>query len=90
MLDLEPWEPTLEQRERNRKMGKGDGNCLVCSRRMPMDDPRNAMVHFSTTGLLFLVDEDHEGDADDQGWFEVGSSCAKKLPKAYVAFPDKA
>jgi hypothetical protein len=54
-------------------------NCFLCNR--PIDERKASWVHLSTKGGLFPV---NESDETTQGWFPVGSECAKKLPKTHV------
>lgn len=83
MFDFTNLIPTDEQFEINKQLGRGDGNCIICGRRMPTHG--GAAVHLSAVGfLLFPADEDHDNDPASQGWLDVGSECAKKLPARYV------
>lgn len=83
--------PDADRFDRNGLLGKGDGNCLVCNRRMNMADPRNAMAHMTVDGDLVHHDDDALAEllGISQGCFEVGPECAKRIPAGYVFIPGK-
>jgi hypothetical protein len=69
----------------NAKLGKGDGNCIVCNRRMTDYAVGNYSVHMSTSNTLFPAEIlDHP---DSQGVFDIGTECAKRIPKQFLIGP---
>lgn len=56
-----------------------DTHCIVCGRRL---SGKKFWVHMSTLGGWIPVAEE-DGQDDDQGWFEIGSGCAKAFPAEY-------
>lgn len=89
-FNLDSIRPDGDRFEKNAELGKGDGNCLVCNRRMRMDDPSNAMAHMTVDGMLVHHDDDEAAETLNisQGSFEVGSTCAKRIPAGYVYLPE--
>jgi hypothetical protein len=88
----EPLRPTYEQREKNGNVKPGASDrCEFCNRPMAEYDGAVAQIHLdSSTGEYFRADLELDTDPRSQGWFSIGSACAKKLPRAYVSFPAKA
>lgn len=54
--------------------------CFRCGREVS-DEP-GGWVHLSTDFTLVAKGEETESS---QGWFPVGSTCATKIPSAYVS-----
>lgn len=55
--------------------------CVICDKKVRNTDP--LMVHMRTDGRLFTQETDVPmTDADDQGWFPVGSECVKQVRAA--------
>jgi hypothetical protein len=73
-----------EVRERNRRSNRRNlpDECFICGRGMAQDAiERGSSIHLLTDGTLALV-----GDMDNplsQGWFPVGSECARKVPAEF-------
>jgi len=59
--------------------------CFLCGRTLLRKTGIASIldIHLSTGGGLIPVDQ-ADGSDDDQGWFPIGTECAKKLPAAYV------
>jgi len=55
--------------------GEHSDTCLICGKRVK-DITKSKLVHLLTNGNLISTDEAHE---DSQGFYSVGSDCAKKL-----------
>jgi hypothetical protein len=53
--------------------------CLLCGK---ATNGRRWWVHLHTSGSLIPADADVD-PASDQGWFPVGTECARKVPRAY-------
>lgn len=54
------------------------GGCFLCGKTI---HSRKYLIHLLTDGTL--VSSDQEFD-DDQGFFEIGSECRKRLPDNFV------
>lgn len=57
--------------------------CYVCGRGLTEAAvARGWYVHMTTAGTIAPVDlpEDALPERDDQGWFPVGSECARRIP----------
>lgn len=91
MFDTTELHPTADQRERNERIKPQADRCYLCGR--PVKDWQDGpvwSVHLNgATGELFPVAEDHDTDPASQGWFTIGSECAKRIPAAYVSKPGK-
>jgi hypothetical protein len=61
-------------------IGAGFGRCLICGKKTAF------AVHLLTTGNLVNSDASFD-DQTDQGFFDVGSECARRLGE--FAFPAK-
>jgi hypothetical protein len=57
---------------------QGDHPCFLCGR--ATDGTRS--VHLATFGALVPTTEVLEAD-EDQGWFDIGPECARKLPRTH-------
>lgn len=80
------WRISVEQREKNAKFSRrGDETnpeCHLCGRKMSKKASEKANhVHMSVDGDLVKVTE-QIGD-DSQGFFHVGSECAKSIPAMF-------
>lgn len=53
--------------------------CSLCGRKL---GKHPQMIHYLTNGKITSKSE-HEVD-NSQGYFEIGSECAKKLPKGFA------
>ena len=61
------------------KFGYSSNTCEICGRRTA----EKLFVHMTNDGCLINV-RDEEFVADSQGFFPIGSECAKKLPKEFI------
>jgi hypothetical protein len=59
------------------KYGSCSVSCFLCGR----DTTEKLFVHYTTDGHLINTREEVE---NSQGFFPVGSDCAKKLPKDFI------
>lgn len=76
-----PIPPTPKSKHR----GEGPETCLICDRRIKQ---AACFAHLLTSGEL----ADHDeiiADGEDQGFFAVGSECARKLPAAFRFIPSE-
>lgn len=79
--------PVKEQNEE--KYGMASGNqCICCSK--PMKDTETKTVHMNTNWVAVRNDIDESRcleltGADSQGSFNIGNSCAKKMPKEFIS-----
>lgn len=86
-LVTELYESAIKDRNDN-KYGKTAGaQCICCSK--PMKDGETKMVHMNTLWqamhVSILTDADAEAAGfQSQGYFEIGNSCAKKMPAGFV------
>lgn len=83
------WQLSIDQREKNSKISRRDAEhnqeCHLCGRKMSKKASENApLVHMSIDGDLI---ETSAEVSDSQGFFPVGSECAKKLPVGFVRKP---
>lgn len=72
-----------EVREANDRKygGTATHTCIVCLKGMTgVSAERGWWVHMTTSLMLAPADADV---ANSQGWFPVGSECAKKVPAPY-------
>jgi len=58
------------------RYGDHSNTCFLCGKRTAS----NLYVHYTWNGYL----TDNIDHPESQGWFVVGSDCAKKLPKTYI------
>lgn len=58
------------------KYGDHSNTCFICGKRTS----KNKWVHYTTRGNL-TNNPNHE---HSQGYFPIGSECAKKLPKSFI------
>jgi len=76
-------------KDRNvKKYGFKDGNICVCCGK-PMKSGETKMVHMNEDWLMVSNDIDDVRckeltGANSQGYFNVGNSCAKKIPKNFI------
>lgn len=77
-----------ETRERNARRASSSSDvadlCFTCGR--PLTEKALASahwVHLSTRGELIHVTDHDVPEEDDQGWFPLGSECAKKAPVGF-------
>lgn len=76
-------------RQRSFRQADVADECFLCSRPLTENAVANGkMVHLLTDGTFAPADVAFgpwDDDADlDQGWFPIGSECAKRLPKGYA------
>lgn len=81
------WQQSDEQMEKNIKMHRhgwqDNAQCKMCGRKMSNAALAKARsVHMTTNGDLIPVNANVGGLS--QGFFEVGSECAKRVPKNFV------
>ena len=72
--------PTTPEREANMERNDGGSACLVCGRSMSEAKVDKAWHVHMTVSLMLAATDDEVGDRDSQGWFPVGSECAKLVP----------
>jgi len=82
------WRQSVEQQEKNAKFSRDDaahnGGCKMCGRKMSRKAAENAWhIHMTIYGDLVPMNADM-GD-NSQGWFPVGSECAKMIPLTHRA-----
>ena len=77
------------QREQNEeKYGTLGGNQCICCMK-PMKEGETKMVHMNTKWVAVL-NTINESDCEmltgyeSQGFWEIGNSCAKKMPKQFI------
>lgn len=58
--------------------GDHSDTCFLCGKRTS----KNLYVHYTTDGYLVNVSDDIISNS--QGFFPIGSECAKKLPKSFI------
>lgn len=85
---LDTVQADVDTREKNARRASSAGDvadvCFTCGRPLTAKALDNAQwVHLSTRGELIAVDATDYGSADDQGWFPLGSECAKKVPAGF-------
>lgn len=71
--------------ERNaaRQTSNHADQCFLCGRGLTQSAvDRGYFIHLATDGRI-LDTRDIVGVALDQGWFPVGSECAKRLPRTH-------
>jgi len=75
-------EKVREQNEKSRFNRHGVESCWLCCKGMSEKAFENAWhIHMTIDHSLAPVAMgDTLREADDQGWFPVGSECAKKIP----------
>lgn len=77
------WSLSVAQREKNAKVSrKGDERnpeCHFCGRKMSRNAAANAW-HVHMTVDSELVEFNADMGANSQGWFPIGSECAKMIP----------
>lgn len=56
--------------------------CFLCGRAVKGE--KGKAIHLSVRGEIVPIDVELD-PSEDQGWFDIGPECAKKLPKGYVA-----
>ena len=86
-ISNDEWRKSLEQMEANKKMHRhgwdNNSECKMCGRKMSNAALAKARsVHMTTNGDLVPVNA-NIGELS-QGFFEVGSECAKRVPKGFV------
>jgi hypothetical protein len=79
--DLRASEEVREQNEKSRFNANATETCFLCSKKMSPKAKDNAWhVHLTTNYELASVDMGDVLESNDQGWFPVGSECAKRVP----------
>lgn len=79
-LPAEDYQAHPDVRHKNSQRRGGPQECFFCGR--PMTDAATAKgwwVHLRTDGFFVAASADVT-EKDDQGWFPVGSECAKTIP----------
>lgn len=81
------WQQSIERQEANSRIHRSgcenNPECKMCGRKMSRSAHQKARsVHMTVFGDLVPVSA-QIGD-ESQGFFEVGSECAKRLPKDFV------
>jgi hypothetical protein len=77
------------ERDRNRKRFKeGSGNFCICCYR-PMKEGETKMLHMNEDWYIVSNEVTQENckeltGANSQGMFNIGNSCAKRIPKEFV------
>ena len=67
--------------ERHNRSTVTVAECFLCGRGLTEKAAANGwMVHMSTGGELIPMSEQVDDSQDSQGYFPVGSECAKRLP----------
>lgn len=79
---------TIDQKEANQKKHNrnthGSDNCRLCNQVLSDKAVSNGFfVHMTVGGALVDVTTQINIGDESQGWFPIGSSCAKKLPKQF-------
>lgn len=60
---------------------KHTDECFLCGRGLTAKAVENGWaVHLRTDNMLLPVGEPWDSDEQSQGWFPVGSECAKRVP----------
>jgi hypothetical protein len=59
--------------------GEFSNTCFLCGK----PTAEKLHVHYTTDGMLIDTTDDSE-ETNSQGFFPIGSECAKKLPKKFV------
>lgn len=76
--------PEVRDRNRSRRSSRNlPDECFVCGRGLTEEAVQKGVsVHLLTDGTLGPVGDEVEAmnHPDSQGWFPVGSECAKKVP----------
>ena len=73
MIRLSDIQPPMRGRDHD------DTPCIACGK--ATDGSRT--VHLTTDGFLVRADATVDPDRD-QGWFDIGPECARKLPSGFV------
>jgi hypothetical protein len=80
------WQQSIERRDANRKTHRSGADrnpeCKMCGRKMSTKAAENA-THIHMTVDLDIVPVSADMGSNSQGFFPVGSECAKQLPAAY-------
>lgn len=83
---------SMEQELKNKKVGRNDvkynDECFVCFRPMKTTGTESGYwVHLSfKSGTIMNIEQANteEGEKQSQGFFPVGSDCARKIPKRFL------
>jgi len=65
----------------DRKGYENDNACIICGR--PLDGDVS-FVHMTIDGNITDLPYDEVGEDNSQGYFKIGKTCAKKLPKSFL------
>ena len=92
MFDFAEVMPSQEELLKNAKVGNHEtrynDSCFICNRPMKTSGTeKGSWVHLSwESGMIMNIEqsETDEGFEQSQGYFPVGSDCAKKIPKRFV------
>ena len=86
VISLSEWQQTIEQQEANSRIHRAGNEwnpeCKMCGRKMSRKAHDNA-THIHMSVNLDLVPVKENIGSNSQGFFPVGSECAKKLPADY-------
>ena len=80
--DLRASEEVREQNEKSRFNANSTETCFLCSKKMSDKAKENAWHVHLTIDYTFAPNSmgDTLDGSIDQGWFPVGSECAKRVP----------
>jgi len=80
-IDLPAYDADKREANEARYRSNHVGTCIVCGRPLSRSQADNgAWVHMSTDWQVISPDDT---EADSQGFFPIGSECAKKIPAGY-------
>lgn len=79
MIRAADYQADSSTRAKNARAGKN--GCFLCGRPLAKSGVR--AIHLTTNDMIERSNVEVEPH-DDQGWFEIGPECAKKLPPGYV------
>jgi len=89
-LSLDGIQADYDTRRKNaqRLSHNHSGECFACGRGLTAAAiEKGWMVWLATTGGLIPMDATNVPENLDQGWFPVGSECAKRVPLTHRARP---
>lgn len=85
-IEVELYESPMKERNEE-KFGHLSNQCICCFK--PMKEGEVKMVHMNTNWKAMHNSIKDEKDAEingyqSQGYFPIGNSCAKKMPKSFI------
>ena len=82
--EIELYESPMKERNEEKYGYSSKNQCICCMK--PMAEGETKMVHMNTDWKAMNVAkaEDVPSDRESQGFFEIGNSCAKKMPKEFI------